>query len=168
MHNEISKKSNFQIIFDSFFSFFSYSSTKIGSYCIFQNDPSQGEWAKDANGKIIELNVNFARNVKCDDYENEGIAKYSDFYTVDIHSLKTLISSCNRLKQNLLNNKSSRESIQNQNIDLKDLDNYLSLQAKIIPQANDKNNSNILYPFAIQNQVRKDDFIFLSTYYVCK
>jgi hypothetical protein len=143
-------------------------SNKIGSFCIFQNNPTHGEWAKDANGKIIELNVRFIKNMKCDDYEFEEIKRYTDFYAVDFSNLPILINSCKNLKKSLLSKASSRQNIQNQNIDLNDLDNYLSPQARIIPDINDTNNNFILSPFAIQNQVRINDYLFLSTYYTCK
>lgn len=141
---------------------------KIGSFCIFQNNPTQGEWAKDANGNIIELNVRFIENMKCNDYEFEEIKRYIDIYALDFSNLPILINSCKNLKKSLLNDASSRQNIQNQNIDLNDIDNYLSPQARIIPHINETNNNFILYPFAIQNQVRINDFLFLSTYYTCK
>lgn len=142
--------------------------SKFGSFCIFQDNPALGEWAKDANGNIIELSLTYFPNIKCEVDEPNTLNRYTELYAVDINSLRVLINSCNSLKQRLLSNASTRENIQNLNIDLNQIDYYLSPQARVIPVGNQINNNVTLYPFAIQNQVRKNDFLFLSTYYNCR
>ncbi|WP_397601093.1 hypothetical protein [Silvanigrella sp.] len=87
---------------------------------------------------------------------------------MEISSLNILIDSCKNLKKSLLKNNSSRKWIENQNINFNKLENYLSPQARKIPQTNEANTNYTLYPFAIQNQVYKNDFLLLSTYYNCK